>query len=91
MNDYHPEHIWMLLMDAIPKYSELNDPEMLLANGFGAEVHVHPTYNIFSLDLRFIVGTTVHLIGNEDRLANAVKAIKRFKPKAVYLPSGEMA
>ena len=88
MNGYHPEDIWLVLLDAKPIYTVANDPENGLQNGFKPEVHLYPSDNVKTADMRFIFGLNVHIIGDGDRVYQLANAIKRFKPKTVYTPDG---
>lgn len=64
--------------------SYLLNPENLLELGLLPEVHIYADDNIARLDMRFVVGTTVHLSGeDQERIYRLVNHLAKFKPLRV--------
>lgn len=79
--------VWIFCFKKKQSYSYTTDPEKFLDHGYLPEIHIFPSDNLLILDLRCIYGINVHV--DESFTAEDLKAIRRFKPRAIYLTSGE--
>jgi hypothetical protein len=91
LNDYHPKSIFVHFFDEPPTYTEMSDPETLLHYGYIPELHIFKRDNLMALDFRCVYATNVHICADEPIASRIATAMKRFKPKTIYLPSGEKA
>lgn len=83
LNNIPVNEVWVYVVDFEPLESHrvYFDPEKLVDLELLPEVFVYPSDVIQRLDFRFLVGTTVHLSGdNLDRVMAVQKRIKLFKP-----------
>jgi len=77
-----PQAVWFYLRD----YPEFKYHWDSYSGGYAMpEVFVSPDDNIKLLDLRFVVGMTVHVIGwHNDRIKDICEALINAKAKVVY-------
>jgi hypothetical protein len=79
-------NIWMhaFTCNRPAELSYMLDPENLLELGLRPEVHVYANDPIARLDMRFVMGTTVHLSGDDsERLYRLINHLAKFKPLRV--------
>lgn len=91
MNGYYPDYVHIVYFDERPNYTEMSDPETLIHYGYAPEVHIYKQDNLPTLDLRCLYATNVHIVAKHAVALKVAAAVKRFKPKAIYLPTGERA
>jgi hypothetical protein len=87
LNGRKPKALWVYLQ-AQPKSDYHWDT---FTSGLDMpEVFIEPRENIRTLDLRFVVGLTVHVVGgNEERVRAIVRALEDAKAKAIYAVAGD--
>jgi hypothetical protein len=79
-------HIWVhaFTCNRPAELSYMLDPENLLELGLRPEVHVYANDNLARLDMRFVMGTTVHLSGEDsERLYRLINHLAKYKPLRV--------
>jgi hypothetical protein len=73
--------------ELLPRF--LNDPENMIDMGFSPEIMVYRNDAIARLDFRCLVGTVVHLSGdNVERTMRVSKRIQLFKPRLLLTVAG---
>jgi hypothetical protein len=91
---YKVDNVWICvgLEPTAEPYSAVYDIDQLTLSGFKPEIHIYKTDTISTLDLRCIYNLTVHIIGDDNEsIEKVVKVAKKYKPAAIYLPTGEKA
>jgi hypothetical protein len=84
--------VWVYVVDFEPleAHRVYLDPEKLIELELLPEVFIYPSDVIQRLDFRFLVGTTVHLSGdNVERVKAAQRRIKLFRPHMMLTTAGE--
>jgi len=87
LNGKKPKALWVYLQ-AQPKSNYHWDT---FTGGLDMpEVFIDPSDNVRTLDLRFVIGLTVHVVGgNEERVRAVVRALNDAKAKAIYAVAGD--
>ena len=84
---YEGTDVWIVQYADEPEYTYTADPENLIQHGYQPEIHIYAKDNPNLLDLRCVMGLNVHMVNESS--ARLLSVIKRFKPKEIYLNTGE--
>ena len=92
LEGYRPAELWLVLHEERPAFSSFTHPETLMHTGGHPEVHVLPDEAAETLDLRFVRGILVHIVGqDEERCGRALRRVAEFEPaKAITAGEGWM-
>lgn len=86
MAGFNPEGIWVYVRDEKAARGGFLDPECALDFSVLPEVAIEPDDCIPALDMRFVYGCIVHLIGKDiDRSRLAFKRIREFEPSKIIV------
>lgn len=78
---YKPSDLWLVLHDERPTFGPFTHPEQLMHTGSPPEVHVMPDEVIETLDLRFVRGIVVHIVGvDKAKCRSALRRLVEFEP-----------
>lgn len=86
-----PSQAWIFLLSDGQKPNGFIDPEDLMHSGCMPEIYVDADEKIEALDLRFLVGVTVHLQGQDkDRLRAAHAQLRRCRPARIITSGADV-
>lgn len=81
MQGLKPSDMWLVLHSVKPEFGPFTDPEDQLHSGSFPEVHVMPNESVETMDLRFVRGMVVHIVGaDKDRCRRALRRVVDFEP-----------
>lgn len=89
MNGFAPEQVWVHALDHKPDYWLKQDATDAIANGFHVSILILPSESVSTLDLFALKGSTVHVMGkNERRSHEIIKVCQKYAECVIHCIEG---